>query len=170
MGSSNSTIQNYRSSDNFYLNLKTCYGYPMRLRFGANLEFNFGFRMRNGVRPLKNGDDGNRWNFSTMNVVNTTGSDNNTGSGEGKDSTGGKEVKENGGIDEEVGIGIGAGEFESRRAEFKLVQISNPSPLKSDNEIPNIVLLLNVDKEEAERLPPLTVVVLFADGVRNGGE
>ncbi|XP_023765468.1 protein CHLOROPLAST IMPORT APPARATUS 2 isoform X1 [Lactuca sativa] len=70
MGSSNSTIQNYKSSDNFSPNSKTCYGYPMGLGFGGNLEFNFGFGMRNGVRALKNGDDGNWWNFPTVNVVN----------------------------------------------------------------------------------------------------
>ncbi|KAI3709066.1 hypothetical protein L2E82_38800 [Cichorium intybus] len=70
MGSSNSTIENYKSTDNSCLNSKTCYGYPMGLGFGGNLEFNFGFGMRNGVRALKNGDDGNWWNFPTVNVVN----------------------------------------------------------------------------------------------------
>ncbi|CAH1413638.1 unnamed protein product [Lactuca virosa] len=70
MGSSNSTIQNYKSSNNFSLNSKTCYGYPIGLEFGGNLEFNFGFRMRNRVRALKNGDEGNWWNFPTVNVMN----------------------------------------------------------------------------------------------------
>nr|XP_043628222.1 protein CHLOROPLAST IMPORT APPARATUS 2 isoform X2 [Erigeron canadensis] len=46
----------------------TCYGYPMGLGFGGNLEFNFGFGMRNGVRALKNGDDGHWWNFPVVNV------------------------------------------------------------------------------------------------------
>ncbi|CAI9286666.1 unnamed protein product [Lactuca saligna] len=70
MGSSKSTIQNYKSSNNFSLNLKTCYAYPMGLGFGYNLEFNFGFGRRNRVRALKNGDEGNLWNFPMVNVVN----------------------------------------------------------------------------------------------------
>ncbi|CAI9276869.1 unnamed protein product [Lactuca saligna] len=70
MGSLNSTIQNYRLYDNFYLNSKTCYGYPLGIKFGGNFEFNFGFIMRNGVRALKNGDDRNWWNFPTLNAVN----------------------------------------------------------------------------------------------------
>ncbi|KAI3701714.1 hypothetical protein L6452_26989 [Arctium lappa] len=70
MGSCNSTIQNDEKS---CLNSKSfCYGYPMGLGFGGNLEFNFGFGMRNGVRALKNGDDGNWWSFPTVNVVNVS--------------------------------------------------------------------------------------------------
>ncbi|KVI01426.1 protein CHLOROPLAST IMPORT APPARATUS 2-like [Cynara cardunculus var. scolymus] len=70
MGSCNSTIQNDESTNKSCLNSKTCYGYPMGLGFGGNLEFNFSFGMRNGVRALKNGDDGNWWSFPTVNVVN----------------------------------------------------------------------------------------------------
>ncbi|XP_071729692.1 protein CHLOROPLAST IMPORT APPARATUS 2-like [Rutidosis leptorrhynchoides] len=51
-------------------NSRTCYGYPMGLGFGGNLEMNFGFGVRNGMRALKNGDDGNWWRFPKVNVVN----------------------------------------------------------------------------------------------------
>ena len=68
--SSSKPSKSPKSSDNFSLNSKNCYGYPMGLGFGGNLEFNFGFGMRNGVRALKNGDYGNWWNFLTVNVVN----------------------------------------------------------------------------------------------------
>ncbi|KAJ9550728.1 hypothetical protein OSB04_014773 [Centaurea solstitialis] len=45
----------------------------MGLGFGGNLEFHFGFGMRNGVRALKNGDDGNYgWSFPKVNVVNVS--------------------------------------------------------------------------------------------------
>ncbi|XP_076910656.1 protein CHLOROPLAST IMPORT APPARATUS 2-like [Bidens hawaiensis] len=49
---------------------KTCYGYPLGLGFGGNLEVNFGIGMRNGIRALKNSDGGNWWGFPTLNVVN----------------------------------------------------------------------------------------------------
>lgn len=67
--SSNSSIENQEISNN-----KTCYGYPMGLGFGGNLEFNFGFGygIRNGIRALKNGDDGNWWRFPAVNVVNVS--------------------------------------------------------------------------------------------------
>ncbi|KAJ9536197.1 hypothetical protein OSB04_un000622 [Centaurea solstitialis] len=68
MGSSNSSIQTDKSSDK---NSKTCYGDPMGLGCGGNLEFHFGFGM-NGVSALKNGDDGNWWSFPTTNVVNVS--------------------------------------------------------------------------------------------------
>ncbi|XP_004296491.1 PREDICTED: protein CHLOROPLAST IMPORT APPARATUS 2-like isoform X1 [Fragaria vesca subsp. vesca] len=47
----------------------SCYGYPMGLGFGGNLEFGFGFR-RGGVRPLRQVDDGvNWWSFPTVDVL-----------------------------------------------------------------------------------------------------
>ncbi|KAM0036711.1 putative transcription factor C2C2-CO-like family [Helianthus debilis subsp. tardiflorus] len=71
MGSSNSTIETRELNNDSCLNFKpnTCYGYPLGLGFGGNLEFNFGMGMRNGIRALKNGDDGNWWNFPTVNVA-----------------------------------------------------------------------------------------------------
>ncbi|KAI3775284.1 hypothetical protein L1987_49855 [Smallanthus sonchifolius] len=60
MGNSNSTPE----SD---FNYNTCYGYPMGLGFGGNLEFKFG--LRNGVRALKNVDEWN-WSFPAVNVMN----------------------------------------------------------------------------------------------------
>ncbi|MFS7918462.1 putative transcription factor C2C2-CO-like family [Helianthus anomalus] len=71
MGSSNSTIETRELNNDSCLNYKpnTCYGYPLGLGFGGNLEFNFGMGMKNGIRALKNGDDGNWWNFPTVNVA-----------------------------------------------------------------------------------------------------
>ncbi|PWA73932.1 CCT domain-containing protein [Artemisia annua] len=71
--SSNSSIENQEISNN-NSNSKTCYGYPMGLGFGGNLEFNFGFGygIRNGIRALKNGDDGNWWRSTAVNVVNVS--------------------------------------------------------------------------------------------------
>ncbi|XP_076934158.1 protein CHLOROPLAST IMPORT APPARATUS 2-like [Bidens hawaiensis] len=45
----------------------TCYGYPMGLGFGGNLEFNFGFGMKNGIKALKNNN--NWWNIPAVTVV-----------------------------------------------------------------------------------------------------
>ncbi|GKB56753.1 chloroplast import apparatus 2-like protein [Tanacetum coccineum] len=53
-------------------NYNTCYGYPLGLGLGGNLEFNFGFGLRNGVRALKNVDDGNWWRFPAVNVMNVS--------------------------------------------------------------------------------------------------
>ncbi|KAK1418362.1 hypothetical protein QVD17_27505 [Tagetes erecta] len=73
MGScSNLIAEKYETKGNSWLNSKTCYGYPMGLGFGANLEFNFGFGMRNGIRALKNGDGRNWWSFPAVNVVNVS--------------------------------------------------------------------------------------------------
>ncbi|KAL8189492.1 hypothetical protein R6Q57_029058 [Mikania cordata] len=76
MGNSNSIqesvdISKERSelSANFGFNYNTCYGYPMGLGFGGNLEFKFGFGLRNGVRALKNVDEG-CWSFPAVNVMN----------------------------------------------------------------------------------------------------
>ncbi|GJT69109.1 hypothetical protein Tco_1028395 [Tanacetum coccineum] len=71
--SSNSSIENIKS-DHFNTNSKTCYGYPMGLGFGGNLEFNFGFGygMRHGIRALKNSDDGNWWQSPAVNMVNVS--------------------------------------------------------------------------------------------------
>ncbi|XP_021981420.1 protein CHLOROPLAST IMPORT APPARATUS 2 [Helianthus annuus] len=70
MGISHPTSEKHDTNNNYSLNSKTCYGYPMGLGFGGNLEFNFGMGMRNGIRALKNGDGGNWWSFPTVNVVN----------------------------------------------------------------------------------------------------
>ncbi|KAL8223063.1 hypothetical protein R6Q57_020462 [Mikania cordata] len=65
--------ESHESNDDSWLNSNTCYGYPLGLGFGGNLEFNFGcFGMRNGVRAMKNGDDGNWWRIPTVNVVNVS--------------------------------------------------------------------------------------------------
>ncbi|KAK1417090.1 hypothetical protein QVD17_26212 [Tagetes erecta] len=58
-------------SVNLDLSYNTCYGYPMGLGFGGNLEFNFGFGLRNGVRALKNVNEGN-WDFPAVNVMNVS--------------------------------------------------------------------------------------------------
>ncbi|KAK9076833.1 hypothetical protein SSX86_005167 [Deinandra increscens subsp. villosa] len=63
MGSWNSE-RSYEESNN-----NICYGYPMGLGLGGNLEFSFG--MRNGVRALKNGED-DGWSFPTVNLVNVS--------------------------------------------------------------------------------------------------
>ncbi|CAH1426753.1 unnamed protein product [Lactuca virosa] len=76
MGKSNSIvggdeISNVKScfSLNFDFNYNTCYGYPMGLGFGGNLEFNFGLGLRNGVRALRNVDERNWWSFPAVNVM-----------------------------------------------------------------------------------------------------
>ncbi|KAI3754714.1 hypothetical protein L1987_54503 [Smallanthus sonchifolius] len=69
MGGSSNSTEIYESNGNSCLNSNTCYGYPMGLGFGGNFEFSFGIGMRNGVRALKNGDDGNWWSFPMVNVV-----------------------------------------------------------------------------------------------------
>lgn len=53
-------------------NYNTCYGYPLGLGLGGNLEFNFGFGLRNGVRALKNVDEGNWWRVPAVNMMNVS--------------------------------------------------------------------------------------------------
>lgn len=43
------------------------YGNPMGIGFGGKLDFGFG--MRNGVRALRHVDEGNWWNFPTVDVL-----------------------------------------------------------------------------------------------------
>ncbi|XP_021277159.1 LOW QUALITY PROTEIN: protein CHLOROPLAST IMPORT APPARATUS 2 [Herrania umbratica] len=45
------------------------YGNPMGLGFGGRFEFGFGFGLRRGVRALRHVDEGNWWNFSTVDVL-----------------------------------------------------------------------------------------------------
>ncbi|KAL9992768.1 putative transcription factor C2C2-CO-like family [Helianthus debilis subsp. tardiflorus] len=54
---------------NFGFNYNTCYGYPMGLGLGGNLELNFGFGLRNGVRALRKVDEGH-WSVPAVNVMN----------------------------------------------------------------------------------------------------
>ncbi|KAI3811467.1 hypothetical protein L1987_21191 [Smallanthus sonchifolius] len=56
MGDCKPISQNHESNDNI------CYGYPMGL----------GFRVRNGVRALKNADDRNWWNIPMVDVGNSS--------------------------------------------------------------------------------------------------
>ncbi|XP_071742111.1 protein CHLOROPLAST IMPORT APPARATUS 2 [Rutidosis leptorrhynchoides] len=55
---------------NYDFNHNTCYGYPLGLGFGGNLEFNFGLGLRNGVKALRNVDDGNWWTNPEINMMN----------------------------------------------------------------------------------------------------
>ncbi|XP_017983581.1 PREDICTED: protein CHLOROPLAST IMPORT APPARATUS 2 isoform X2 [Theobroma cacao] len=47
----------------------SCYGNPMGLGFGAKFEFGLGFGLRRGVRALRHVNEGNWWNFSTVDVL-----------------------------------------------------------------------------------------------------
>ncbi|XP_076949815.1 protein CHLOROPLAST IMPORT APPARATUS 2-like [Bidens hawaiensis] len=73
MGSSNNNSSNENNNNDSCLdsNNNTCYEYPMGLGFGGNLEFNFGFGMRNGIRALKNSNSNNNnwWNIPAVKVV-----------------------------------------------------------------------------------------------------
>ncbi|XP_076914399.1 protein CHLOROPLAST IMPORT APPARATUS 2-like [Bidens hawaiensis] len=67
MGKSNSNTNTNTNS-----NEKSCYGYPVGLGIGGYLECNFGFGLRNGVRALKNVDEGNWWSYPVVNVMNVS--------------------------------------------------------------------------------------------------
>ncbi|KAI3790503.1 hypothetical protein L2E82_03593 [Cichorium intybus] len=54
----------------FDIKYNTCYGYPVGLGFGGNLEFNFGFGLKNGVRALRNVDERNWCSFPAVSVMN----------------------------------------------------------------------------------------------------
>ncbi|XP_076933125.1 protein CHLOROPLAST IMPORT APPARATUS 2-like [Bidens hawaiensis] len=74
MGISNNNNNNNPSSndnnDSCLDSNNTCYGYPMGLGFGGNIEFNFGFGMRNGIKALKNSNTNNNWwNIPAVKVV-----------------------------------------------------------------------------------------------------
>ncbi|XP_076896689.1 protein CHLOROPLAST IMPORT APPARATUS 2-like [Bidens hawaiensis] len=71
IGSSHSIPEN-NNNNNSSSESKTCYGYPLGLGFGGNLEVNFGIGMKNGIRALKNSDGGNWWGFPTVSVVNVS--------------------------------------------------------------------------------------------------
>ncbi|XWS52278.1 hypothetical protein CRYUN_Cryun11dG0054700 [Craigia yunnanensis] len=45
------------------------YGNPMGLGFGGKFELGLGFGLRMGVRALRHVDEGNWWNFSTVDVL-----------------------------------------------------------------------------------------------------
>ncbi|KAI7739760.1 hypothetical protein M8C21_026542 [Ambrosia artemisiifolia] len=67
----NDQISNEKAcfSLNFGLSYNTCYGYPMGLGLGGNLELNFGFGLRNGVRAIRKVDEG-YWSVPAVNVMN----------------------------------------------------------------------------------------------------
>nr|XP_011467357.1 PREDICTED: protein CHLOROPLAST IMPORT APPARATUS 2-like isoform X1 [Fragaria vesca subsp. vesca] len=73
MGSSTTSMNidsvDESSTSSDQMMMSSCYGYPMGLGFGGNLQFGFGFR-REGVRPLRQVDDRvNRWSFPTVDVL-----------------------------------------------------------------------------------------------------
>nr|XP_043624188.1 protein CHLOROPLAST IMPORT APPARATUS 2-like [Erigeron canadensis] len=75
MGNLNSISNDEKSTCVGFMNCdfdsnNTCYGYPIGLGFGGNLEFKFGYGLRNGVRALKNVDEGNWESFSAVNLIN----------------------------------------------------------------------------------------------------
>ncbi|KAK1414078.1 hypothetical protein QVD17_29817 [Tagetes erecta] len=69
MGKSDSMVENDGIFDVKSEYNNTCYGYPVGLGLWGNLELNFGFGLRNGVRALRNVDEGNWWRFPAVNVM-----------------------------------------------------------------------------------------------------
>ena len=46
-----------------------CYGYPMGLGFGARFDLGLGMRRGMGIRALRHVDEGNWWNFPTVDIM-----------------------------------------------------------------------------------------------------
>ncbi|PSS36390.1 Protein CHLOROPLAST IMPORT APPARATUS 2 like [Actinidia chinensis var. chinensis] len=63
----NLSVENESNAGTYRGQISTCYGYPMGMGFGGN--FDSGFGMRIGVRPLRNVDEGEWWRFPTVDVV-----------------------------------------------------------------------------------------------------
>ncbi|KAI3513992.1 hypothetical protein L1887_12297 [Cichorium endivia] len=62
MGDSNPVPVNDESNDIISTDVNTCHGYPMGL----------GLEARNGVKALRNGDEGDWWSFPMVDMVNIT--------------------------------------------------------------------------------------------------
>ncbi|GFY80507.1 chloroplast import apparatus 2 [Actinidia rufa] len=60
----NLSVENESNAGTYRGQISTCYGYPMGMGFGGN--FDSGFGMRIGVRPLRNVDEGDWWRFPTV--------------------------------------------------------------------------------------------------------
>ncbi|KAJ0673805.1 hypothetical protein HanLR1_Chr12g0433051 [Helianthus annuus] len=54
---------------NFKVNYNPCFGYPVGVGIGGNLECKFRFGLRNGVRAMKNVDEGDWWSFPAVDVM-----------------------------------------------------------------------------------------------------
>ncbi|KAF2317210.1 hypothetical protein GH714_016864 [Hevea brasiliensis] len=101
---------------------------PMGFHFGGKFQLGFGNGIKKGVRALRNGDEGNWWNFPIVDMLQISPRLNNNNNNNFKPSDSKPKVKRN----------SNSGEKKKKKVEKPAVELKNSELAKEEKSIPQL--------------------------------